>query len=151
MGSPGTGRAIALVDRSISVLSIIVLGGLAYVLSSKTKGNGGHGDEPRPPDAPRNEKAVLFDRLDSKYVSPSPAGRSCASFGWEVAATRPDVRACWAGHLGALASRGQAPHAEREVILHDLANLRLAQEVVGSEGILDTGRGMAGRDPISPK
>ncbi|MFI5254716.1 MAG: YbhN family protein [Candidatus Limnocylindrales bacterium] len=30
--------AIALVDRAISVLSIVVLGGVAYVLSSKTKG-----------------------------------------------------------------------------------------------------------------
>jgi uncharacterized membrane protein YbhN (UPF0104 family) len=30
--------AIALVDRAISVLSIIVLGGIAYVLSPKTKG-----------------------------------------------------------------------------------------------------------------
>jgi len=35
--------AIVLVDRAISVLSIIVLGSIAYVLSSKTKGSG-----PRP-------------------------------------------------------------------------------------------------------
>jgi uncharacterized membrane protein YbhN (UPF0104 family) len=30
--------AIALVDRAISVLSIIVLGSIAYLFSSKTKG-----------------------------------------------------------------------------------------------------------------
>ena len=29
--------AIALVDRTISVLSVIVVGGIAYVFSSKTK------------------------------------------------------------------------------------------------------------------
>jgi uncharacterized protein (TIRG00374 family) len=34
---PTEAAAIALVDRAISVLSIIVLGGVAYVLSSKTK------------------------------------------------------------------------------------------------------------------
>jgi uncharacterized protein (TIRG00374 family) len=33
--------AIALVDRAISVLSIIVLGAIAYVLSPKTRGSGG--------------------------------------------------------------------------------------------------------------
>jgi hypothetical protein len=31
--------AITLVDRSISVLSVIVVGGIAYVFSSKTKGD----------------------------------------------------------------------------------------------------------------
>ena len=31
--------AIALVDRAISVLSIIVFGGIAYVFSDKTSGN----------------------------------------------------------------------------------------------------------------
>jgi hypothetical protein len=35
---PTTAAAIALVDRSISVLSIIVLGAIVYVLSGKTKG-----------------------------------------------------------------------------------------------------------------
>jgi uncharacterized protein (TIRG00374 family) len=42
--------AIALVDRAISVLSIIVFGGIAYVLSPKTKGGAGRsrGTEGRP-------------------------------------------------------------------------------------------------------
>ncbi len=31
--------AISLVDRAISVLSVIVVGGIAYVFSSKTRGN----------------------------------------------------------------------------------------------------------------
>jgi len=31
--------AITLVDRAISVLSVIAFGGVAYLLSSKTKGN----------------------------------------------------------------------------------------------------------------
>ena len=37
---PTNAAAITLVDRAISVLSIIVVGGVAYVLSSKTKGSG---------------------------------------------------------------------------------------------------------------
>ncbi len=36
--APDDAAAIVLVDRLISVLSVIVLGGIAYVLSSKTKG-----------------------------------------------------------------------------------------------------------------
>ena len=31
--------AISLVDRAISVLSVIVVGGIAYVFSNKTRGN----------------------------------------------------------------------------------------------------------------
>jgi len=31
--------AISLVDRAISVLSVIIVGGIAYVFSSKTRGN----------------------------------------------------------------------------------------------------------------
>jgi glycosyltransferase 2 family protein len=42
---------IALVDRAISVLSIIVLGGLAYILSSKTKGT----NAPAPAEVPAAE------------------------------------------------------------------------------------------------
>jgi uncharacterized protein (TIRG00374 family) len=38
---PTDAAAIALVDRAISVLSVIVLGGIAYVLSPKTKGRAG--------------------------------------------------------------------------------------------------------------
>jgi uncharacterized membrane protein YbhN (UPF0104 family) len=44
---PTDAAAIALVDRAISVLSIIVIGGIAYVLSPKTKGRAG-----RSPGAP---------------------------------------------------------------------------------------------------
>jgi uncharacterized protein (TIRG00374 family) len=38
--SPEEASAIALLDRAISVFSVVVLGGIAYVLSSKTKGGG---------------------------------------------------------------------------------------------------------------
>ena len=49
--------AISLVDRSISVLSVIVVGGIAYVFSNKTRGNpefmsGGTGATVRAPDVP---------------------------------------------------------------------------------------------------
>lgn len=47
---PTEAAAIAVVDRAISVLSVIVLGVFAYMLSPKTKGSGGSGlavsDEP---------------------------------------------------------------------------------------------------------
>ena len=39
--------AIALVDRAISVLSVIVFGGIAYVLSDKTKGTVRHDGDGR--------------------------------------------------------------------------------------------------------
>ena len=57
--------AISLVDRSISVLSVIVVGGIAYVFSSKTRGDpefmsGGTGATVRVPDVP---------------VMPSPTGQ----------------------------------------------------------------------------
>jgi uncharacterized protein (TIRG00374 family) len=39
--SPNEAAAIALVDRAISVLSVIVLGFIAYLLSPKTKGGSG--------------------------------------------------------------------------------------------------------------
>ncbi len=42
---PTNAAAITLVDRAISVLSVIVLGGVAYIFSSKTKGGS------RPPEA----------------------------------------------------------------------------------------------------
>jgi hypothetical protein len=38
---PTDAAAIALVDRSISVLSIILLGGLLYLVSPKVRGTGG--------------------------------------------------------------------------------------------------------------
>ena len=38
--SPEEASAIALLDRAISVFSVVILGGIAYVLSSKTKGGG---------------------------------------------------------------------------------------------------------------
>jgi hypothetical protein len=38
---PTDAAAIALIDRSISVLSIIVLGGLLYLVSPKVRGTGG--------------------------------------------------------------------------------------------------------------
>ena len=37
--SPEHAAAIVIVDRAISVLSVIVVGGIAYMLSSKTRGN----------------------------------------------------------------------------------------------------------------
>ena len=37
---PTEAAAIALLDRAISVLSIVILGSIAYVLSSKTRGPG---------------------------------------------------------------------------------------------------------------
>jgi uncharacterized protein (TIRG00374 family) len=37
---PTEAAAIALLDRAISVLSVVILGGIAYVLSSKTRGPG---------------------------------------------------------------------------------------------------------------
>ncbi len=49
---PNEAAAIALVDRAISVLSVIVLGFIAYLLSPKTKG-GRTGDEP--PEDPEQE------------------------------------------------------------------------------------------------
>jgi uncharacterized protein (TIRG00374 family) len=44
--SPTDAATIALVDRAISVLTVVVLGAIAYVLSSKTKGR----DRPIPVD-----------------------------------------------------------------------------------------------------
>ena len=45
---PTEALAIALVDRAISVLSIIILGSIAYVLSSKTKGIRGAAPDAEP-------------------------------------------------------------------------------------------------------
>jgi uncharacterized protein (TIRG00374 family) len=50
---PTDAAAIALVDRAISVLSIIVIGGIAYVLSPKTKGRAG-----RSPGAPEQPAEI---------------------------------------------------------------------------------------------
>ena len=48
-GVPATeAGAIALVDRAISVLSIIVLGSIAYLVSSKRRGGGLRGESHRP-------------------------------------------------------------------------------------------------------
>jgi hypothetical protein len=38
-----------LVDRAISVFSVVVLGGIAYMLSSKPRGGGMEVEELRPP------------------------------------------------------------------------------------------------------
>ena len=61
---PNEAAAIALVDRAISVLSVIVLGFIAYLLSPKTKGG-------RPP-------AVEDEQLpdEDKESEPDPGGRA---------------------------------------------------------------------------
>jgi glycosyltransferase 2 family protein len=43
---PTEAAAIALVDRAISVLSVIVLGAIAYLLSNKTRGRSAHQGQP---------------------------------------------------------------------------------------------------------
>jgi uncharacterized protein (TIRG00374 family) len=50
--APTEATAIALVDRAISVLSIIVIGSIAYALSSKRRGAGIAGAAPPAPPAP---------------------------------------------------------------------------------------------------
>ena len=49
------------------------------------------------------------------------------------------------GERAVLARGGEPTHAQGEVVLHHLANLRLAEEVIGTERVLDTGRRVAGR------
>ena len=50
---PTEAAAIALVDRAISVLSVIILGFIAYLLSPKTKGRGAEVASEPPPDRPK--------------------------------------------------------------------------------------------------
>jgi uncharacterized protein (TIRG00374 family) len=61
---PTEAAAIALVDRAISVLSVIVLGFIAYLLSPKTKSrgqSGGHGDAGKASD--------VADKADSEATT----------------------------------------------------------------------------------
>ena len=44
------------------------------------------------------------------------------------------------GRLGRLERAAEAAHPDGEVVLHDLADLRLAEHLVGAEGVLDAGR-----------
>ena len=103
--------AIALLDRAISVLSIIVLGSIAYVLSSKTKGN-------RRPMRDAEPHCVAYRRraqtrrcrsqstgIDSRYVRrrPQPAARALVSVGQAGGHRRANFRACGAADLAVLA------------------------------------------------
>jgi uncharacterized membrane protein YbhN (UPF0104 family) len=45
---PTEAAAIALVDRAISVLSVIILGFIAYLVSPKVKGRGAAAESPPP-------------------------------------------------------------------------------------------------------
>lgn len=54
---PNEAAAIALVDRAISVLSVIVLGFIAYLLSPKTKGGRSKGGSDGPDGEPADTKA----------------------------------------------------------------------------------------------
>jgi hypothetical protein len=60
-----TALSIALVDRSISVLSIIILGSIAYVISPKTKGGARLAEAPSEPSAGPEPSAVEPARTPS--------------------------------------------------------------------------------------
>jgi DNA-binding XRE family transcriptional regulator len=84
--------AIVLVDRAISVFSIVILGGIAYMLSSKPRGGGMKVEEIGPQLAP-----VLAVRPDSRRRPSGPyraprqpmAGHSSTPSDLDLAATLP--------------------------------------------------------------
>ena len=49
------------------------------------------------------------------------------------------LRSAGVGRVGRLERTAVAAHPDREVVLHDLADLRLAEELIGPQGVLDAG------------
>ena len=96
---------------------------------------------------PENEDAGLSDRHRRGRGDCACAARQLISCG---SASVPRARCATLGPVGAshgavLSRRREAAHAQREVVLHDLANLRLAQQIVGAQRVLDARRWVAGR------
>ena len=139
--------AIILVDRAISVFSIWIFGSIAYVLSDKTKtGRRPAVEASATPSCTAKKSMMPAFRPASDRCSRALDGERVLSFGW--ASVRPWPRAGrsrWSCDRAVLPGSREAPHAQSEVVLHHLANLRLGQQIVGAQRVLDARRWVAGR------
>ena len=86
----------------------------------------------------RRCRSTVFDRHRRNGAQEALRPSGCAIWGaWCLVAVRHPrderrsrLRRAGAGPVAVLPSGGQSAHAQRQVVLHDLANLRLAQEIV---------------------
>ncbi len=131
---PTNAAAITLVDRAISVLSIIGLGSIAYLVSSQDQSAAvasqsrlsprfsGRLNQRVGPNQTNAVGAPAFNqrgrRRDQFLLGIRPASAGAVSV---------QVRA---RHLAVLAGGGESAHAQGQVVLHHLAHLRLAQQIV---------------------
>ena len=145
---PIEAAAIVLVDRAISVLSIIVLGSIAYVLSAKTRVR-----LRRLRGAPSEGVVTGAGRRLTAGARRGFRGRQPASSSAAVVRQlRLSSVGATAAHDGSTGWRdGQPAHPEGEVVLHHLADLWLVEEVVGAQRVLDARGGVARGRATRPK